>query len=345
MPGLCALCVFAVKKSTMKQDYFLGVDGGNTKTIALVARDDGTIVGAGRGGCGDIYNSTPENALAAIDAAVNEALLQAQITTGQLRAGGFSMAGADWPADFDLLRTAMAARGYGTTQTVVNDAIGALWAGAADGYGVAVVCGTGIATGARARDGQLWHSSFWQEQAGAGHYGALTFRAICRAELGIDPPTQLRERALAAFDLPTVEALLERMTGRDSPLQWRFHGLARVLLDTAEAGDITARNIVLAEGHILGDYALAAARKVAIAHETYPLVLAGGVLRHPSALLRETIVSRVRAAHPLVHASISSVEPALGALMLTFASVGLPVEPERRKRITDSSPSVDFFAT
>jgi hypothetical protein len=74
-------------------------------------------------------------------------------------------------------------------------------------------------------------------------------------------------------------------------------------------------------------------------------VLAGGVLRHPSALLRETIVSRVRAAHPLVHASISSVEPALGALMLTFASVGLPVEPERRKRITDSSPSVDFFAT
>ncbi len=35
----------------------LAVDGGNTKTIALVAALDGTILGAGRGGCGDIYNA------------------------------------------------------------------------------------------------------------------------------------------------------------------------------------------------------------------------------------------------------------------------------------------------
>src|SRR6185312_1179927 len=35
--------------------YVLGVDAGNTKTVALVARLDGTVVGAGRAGCGDIY--------------------------------------------------------------------------------------------------------------------------------------------------------------------------------------------------------------------------------------------------------------------------------------------------
>ncbi len=49
----------------------LGVDGGNTKTIALVAALDGTILGAGRGGCGDIYNAEagtawPDSAAAAI---------------------------------------------------------------------------------------------------------------------------------------------------------------------------------------------------------------------------------------------------------------------------------------
>ena len=37
-------------------NYILGVDGGNTKTIALVATLRGEIVGAGRGGPGDIYN-------------------------------------------------------------------------------------------------------------------------------------------------------------------------------------------------------------------------------------------------------------------------------------------------
>ena len=35
--------------------YVLGVDGGNTKTIALLARLDGTIVGSGRSPGADIY--------------------------------------------------------------------------------------------------------------------------------------------------------------------------------------------------------------------------------------------------------------------------------------------------
>jgi len=38
----------------------LGVDAGNTKTIALVARDNGEILGYGRSGCGDIYGATSE---------------------------------------------------------------------------------------------------------------------------------------------------------------------------------------------------------------------------------------------------------------------------------------------
>jgi N-acetylglucosamine kinase-like BadF-type ATPase len=39
----------------------LGVDGGNTKTLALVAREDGAVIGTGRAGCGDIYGSTSAN--------------------------------------------------------------------------------------------------------------------------------------------------------------------------------------------------------------------------------------------------------------------------------------------
>ena len=33
----------------------LGVDGGRTKTVALVAEPGGAIVGAGRAGCADIH--------------------------------------------------------------------------------------------------------------------------------------------------------------------------------------------------------------------------------------------------------------------------------------------------
>ena len=37
----------------------LAVDGGNSKTLALVATLDGTILSVERGACGDIYNAIP----------------------------------------------------------------------------------------------------------------------------------------------------------------------------------------------------------------------------------------------------------------------------------------------
>src|SRR5262245_475221 len=60
--------------------YVLGVDGGNTKTIALIAGLDGAIVGAGRGGCGDIYGSTRDNpGIPQVERAVRAALAAAGV--------------------------------------------------------------------------------------------------------------------------------------------------------------------------------------------------------------------------------------------------------------------------
>src|SRR5438270_8088024 len=203
--------------------YVLGVDGGNTKTVALIASLDGTILGAGRGGCGDIYNASagtlwPDSASAAvanIEYTVNAALDAAGIKAADLVTSVFNMAGADWPEDFIYLQTAMQERGFGRTIYVQNDAMGVLHAGSSDDTGVSVVCGTGTATGARAPDGRIWHSSFWQEPQGAYDLGRQVMRAVYRADLGIDPPTPLTARVLDAFGLPTVEDVLHSMTARD----------------------------------------------------------------------------------------------------------------------------------
>ena len=94
------------------------------------------------------------------------ALAAAGITTAALAAGAFSLAGADWPEDFVLFEGELRRMGL-RRFTVVNDALGALWAGAPAGAAVSVVCGTGVAVGARGHDGQLWHGSFWLEPLGA----------------------------------------------------------------------------------------------------------------------------------------------------------------------------------
>jgi hypothetical protein len=63
------------------------VDGGNTKTIALVARTNGAISGVGRSRCSDIYGaSSPEVAIAM-------ALSGAGIQKEALSASCLSMAG------------------------------------------------------------------------------------------------------------------------------------------------------------------------------------------------------------------------------------------------------------
>jgi N-acetylglucosamine kinase-like BadF-type ATPase len=327
-------------------NFLLGVDGGNTKTLALVARADGHVIGTGRAGCGDIYGAaSSQAALEAIEAAVESALLEAGIQSAQLTAGVFSLAGADWPEDFRYLENAMQERGYGQNILVVNDAMGALRAGAPNGIGVVVACGSGAAVGARGMDGRIWHSSFWQQVQGAGELSRSALRAVYRAELGIDPPTALTERILNAFGASSVEEVLHQLTGRDLPRPEVRHHLVRPLFDAAEAGDAMARQIIISHGTALGDYAVVAARKVELLETAFSLVLTGGVLRHPSPLLRDALIQRVRTSAPHVRPIQSRFEPAAGAVLLAMDLIHIEANAALLDRLETTLPGAEFFAT
>ena len=324
----------------------LGVDGGNTKTLALVAREDGSILGTGRAGCGDIYGATsPAAAIAEIERAVEAALTEADMAPADLSAGAFSLAGADWAEDFQLLEAAMRKRGYGQQVVVVNDALGALRAGSPDGIGVVVACGTGAAVGARNMDGRIWHSSFWQQTQGADELSKRALQAVYRAALGIDPPTLLTKRILEAFEIHSVEELLHRLTGRDLPRPEKRRHLVRPLFDAADAGDAEARRILTSHGEALGEYAIVAARKVGLLVTPFTLVLTGGVLRHPSPFLRDALVEHVREKAPGVHAIQSRFEPAAGAVLLALDLLCIDSDAWLLDNLEKTLPGPAFFAT
>jgi N-acetylglucosamine kinase-like BadF-type ATPase len=121
--------------------------------------------------------------------------------------------------------------------------------------------------------------------------------------------------------------------------------LARLLLDEADRGDRTARRIAVEHGQALGDYALVAARQVGILDVPFTLVLAGGVLRHSTRLLAETLTERVRAAAPDVHVVDSRFEPVVGALFLALELAGVPIDMSLLARLTPTLPAAVFFAT
>jgi N-acetylglucosamine kinase-like BadF-type ATPase len=322
-------------------DLLLGVDGGNTKTIALVARRDGTIVGAGRAGCSDIYSDGGEElALREIEAATARALEAAGATTADVEAAGFSLAGADWSEDYDLLREELARRlpGLGRFE-IVNDALGALRAGTKDGIGLAVVCGTGGCIGARAPDGTAWHSSWWGLDMGGGTIGRAALRAVYAAERGMGPATSLTPQALELFGAATVEELLHSFTRRGGRPFSDHALLAPAVLREAATGDEIAREIVSEQGRRLGQVARAGAQVVGLEGRPFPLVLLGGVFRGDGAeLLRVEIASRVPDGVP----AATRFEPAAGALLTAFDLVGVEAD---EARLLETFPGVTLFAS
>ncbi|MFN8528594.1 MAG: hypothetical protein U0670_08280 [Anaerolineae bacterium] len=75
-------------------DCIVGVDGGNTKTVAFVVGLDGRILGMGRGGNSDPYaNPSADDAINVIRSAVQQALDQAGCSRPEIISGGYSLAG------------------------------------------------------------------------------------------------------------------------------------------------------------------------------------------------------------------------------------------------------------
>jgi N-acetylglucosamine kinase-like BadF-type ATPase len=316
----------------------LGVDGGNTKTIALVARADGNIVGTGRAGCGDHYGlTTPEQAYEEIAAAVRAALDAAGASVSDVVAGAFSLAGADWAEDIDVYAHEIRMRlGARFPFRVVNDAIGALRGGTPDGVGVAIVCGTGTAIGARGPTGRLWHVSMWGLPSFRFSVSRAAVEAAVQAELGITRPTILQQTVPAAVGFETVEQLLKAMSlpGAERPSLGRA---SIALLDAAEAGDGVARRAVREVSGAIADMARTSAFRAALSPPT-PVVLAGGLFRHPGDALVQAIGEQLPGSE-LVKARF---EPAAGALLLAFDEAGVAPDPEQ---LATSLPPAELFGS
>lgn len=316
----------------------LGVDGGNTKTVALVAHGDGTVVGAGRAGCADIYGAdSPEAAVDAIVAAAQGALNEAGATGADLDAAVFCLAGADWPEDFALHHRELTARlGLRQTATVFNDAIATLRAGTPDAVGVAAVVGTGGAIAGRNGEGRTWHLGFWPDALAAVGIARAGLRAVYRNGLGLDVPTTLTGRALELFGAPDVLELLHRFSRRGP--RPAVVSMVPIVLEEAAAGDEVALAIIETDAARFADAVRATAQRLEL-RAPYALVLAGGVLRHPAASLHADAVARDV---PDAIAVRAAWEPVAGALLLACDEADEVPDPDR---LLSTLPAETFFAT
>lgn len=328
---------------------FLGVDAGNTKTVAIVADEAGRIQGAGRSGCGDIYGAgLPGRAFASVKEAVLTALSTADASLADVSAAGLSMAGVDWPEDYDWWYDTLRREGLGSPTVVVNDAIGGLCAGSRTLCGISIVIGTDTAIGARGLDGKLWHASFWLNGYCLHDMASQALRAGYGVELGFDEPTSLASRLPALFGVATPGEVLHALTSREHQVRRPTGKIVSILLVEASHGDAVSVGIVERFANRYGDFALTAARHVGLVDAAHtspvPLVFSGGLTRHPSTLFWDMIENRINQSMPVV-AVHSPHEPVVGALLLAYHEAHMDVTDLMMEQIASTSPESAFFAT
>jgi N-acetylglucosamine kinase-like BadF-type ATPase len=319
----------------------LGVDGGATKTVALVTDGAGEVLGSGRAGSSDIHaeGASAEAAISEIVAAVREATGAAGLRPTDLDRSVFSLCGADWPEDTDVYAGLLTrSLGLQATPTILNDAFGALRAGTPDGIGVALVLGTGAAVAAQGPGLERWFSGFRIESSGAQEFGRFAYEALIRGEYGSGPEPGFTSVALAAFGVTSVEALVNRVTRSGGLGSRSLTRLAAILLDASHLGDPLARGYIRAHGHSLGGYVRSAAARVFPPGAEPLVVTSGGVFRHRCTDLGDAIAAEL-SGFQVVR---STVEPVFGSVLLAADEHGLRPSLDRMRA---TGPAAVFFDT
>ncbi len=329
----------------MMSVFVIGVDGGTTKTIALVADEEGRIVGAARGPGSNWTGEDVEAPMAIVADTVRAALRGARLSGDDVAMAMFCLAGADWPEDHARRHAVLARAGLARQICVKNDTFASLRAGTRLPYGIAIAAGTGSNTAVVAPDGREWAYGYYvTEGNGASEIAEQALRALLRADDGRDPPTILTGMVLDKLGYPTVEALLRaRVAGHIE--RSRLLGLCPLVFAAAAQGDAAAADILVRHGRALAEYAVALARRFAMLPLEFDVVLAGSLFKGPGPLLVDTITQAIHVVVPRARIVRARFEPAVGAVLLAYDALQLPASDEVYANLAHTVPPPPFFDT
>ncbi len=324
--------------------YVLGVDGGTTKTVALVADEHGHVVGAGRGGGSNWTGADVQVPMRIVVAVAQDALRLAGLSGQDIAVASMCLAGADWPEDHERRQVYLASQGLAGRVVVRNDAFAGLRAGTSAAYGVVIAAGTGINAAAIAPDGREWAFGYYADAGGGGNLAEDAILAVLREEDGRGKPTALTGMVLGALGYPTPEALLRALVAHEIGLD-RANALCPLVFAVAGSGDEVAIEIIVREGLALAEYATTLIRRFGMQQLEFDVVLAGSLFKGQGPLLVDTVTQAIHRVAPRARIARARYEPAVGAVLLAYDALGIRVSEMMYDNLALSTPGPAFFST
>lgn len=297
--------------------YGIGLDGGGSKTLAVLADREGRELGRGTAEASNYQVVGVEAASAAIVKAIRGAFESAGIAVQP--AGGLclGLAGVGRPEDRAWVEELVRRENLAQNWTIANDGQLLLWAGTPEGWGLGIISGTGSIVYGRAADGREARAGGWGYilgDEGSGYaIGKAALQAVAQAADGRGAPTELTARLLAHWNLGRPWDLVGQVY-RSGVGRVEIATLAGIVSAAAQAGDGVAQAIEAQAGRELALQALAVARQLEFAGDV-PTGLGGGVLAHNPRLAQYVIAEA--SALGVTLAPVERVfEPVVGAVRL-----------------------------
>ncbi len=236
--------------------YFLGVDVGGTKSHALVADESGRALGFGKSGCGNPEGVGYEELTRVIAEIAGQAIGRAGISKDQIAGAGFGIAGYDWPSQRESTLRSIRPLGLTGAMDIVNDTVIGLLAGAEEGWGVAVVAGTGCncrGWDRHRREGRaLGLGPLSGAEAGGEALVRKALQAVSYEWTRRGPATRLTQAFIAHFGAADIVDLLEGVTTERHTFT---AASAPIVFRVAAEGDAVARGVIEWAGRELGGMA------------------------------------------------------------------------------------------
>jgi N-acetylglucosamine kinase-like BadF-type ATPase len=307
--------------------YYLGIDGGGTKTRCLLA-DETTVLAKAMTGGSNIVRLGEMQAREALHTAIRQACATARISPDQIRAVCIGAAGAARPeiaAKISSILAELISDISFTNIEVVGDTEIALEAAFGAGPGVIAIAGTGSIAYGRDAAGHTARAGGWGfaiSDEGSGHWiGRRAISAILNArDQGLE--TKLTSLVLQAWKLTALDELVQQANSTPPP---DFPRLFPIVLRAADAADAIARDLLADAGAKLATLAAIVVRRL-VPHAPLPMLpvatlpvamlpiaMTGSVFRQ-SPYVRQVFYNALQTSFPGIDVRQDLADPVEGAL-------------------------------
>jgi N-acetylglucosamine kinase-like BadF-type ATPase len=314
----------------------LAADGGNSKTDVAIVRTNGEVLALVRGPLSSPHHLGLDASVELLEELATQAAEQAGLDGARplVDVASLMLAGLDLEVEERAFEKRIAPQRWAERTLVGNDTFALLRAGAARGFGVAVVCGAGINCLGVAPDGR--HARFpalgeiTGDWGGGYDLGLAALAAAARSEDGRGPRTLLERAVPAHFGLETPREVGEaihfgRLQGR------QVADLAPVVL-AAAADDAVAAEIVARLAAEVVTMARVAMERLDPLPDPVEVVLGGGVLQSGDPHLLASIEAGLRGLGRELEVHVVDAPPIAGAVLLALDAVDAPADAGGRAR-------------